>query len=190
MSTDLQGRIVFAVWGDPAPQGSKHGRAIQRGGVYTGKVAMMESSKKLEPWRDSVISRARDEMAVQAASRGMYQGFPPLEGPIGLRLVFSLARPKAHRRTGRNAHLLRDGLPSHPMGYPDTDKLARSTCDALAAAGLVKDDAQFAEYERLAKVWCNDESLTNAPHDKEALLTPGVIVTIWPLDPPSAPADF
>lgn len=181
MSINLDGHLVFGVWGDPAPQGSKSGFAIKRGGVYTGKVAMKESSQKVEPWRESVVSRAQDAMASFAVMREMHEGWRPLEGPVVLRMVFSLARPKKHFGTGRNARILKPGLPSRPTGYPDTDKLARSTCDALAAAGMVRDDSQFAEYERLAKVWCRDDDV-DFPLDKEALLTPGVLITIWPLD--------
>jgi crossover junction endodeoxyribonuclease RusA len=85
-------------------------------------------------------------------------------------MVFSFARPKSHYRTGRNAHLLRDGIPGQPMSAPDLSKLARATEDALTDAGVWTDDARVSEYLRLAKVWCGS--------DPGALPVPGVRIEV------------
>ena len=46
--------IEIIVLGTPAPQGSKHGYAVKAKGAYTGKVAQVESSAKVKPWRMAV----------------------------------------------------------------------------------------------------------------------------------------
>jgi len=56
------------------------------------------------------------------------------------------------------------------MRYPDVSKLARSTEDALTAAGIWKDDARVVEYTRLAKVFPGE--------DRQSLEAPGVIIEI------------
>lgn len=105
--------------GTPAPQGSKR---------HVGGGVMVESSKAVKPWRESVKA---------ACPPG-----PTLDGPIVVAMVFTMRRPKSARR--------RDTRPSRT---PDLSKLARSTEDALVDAGLLVDDARIQEYYRLAKVW-------------------------------------
>lgn len=124
---------VIRVVGTPAPQGSKKGFAISKKGtggkrVYTGKVAMVESSKAVKPWREDVRAAA-------LASRVR------VAGAVTVDLAFYLARPKGHYRTGKNAHLLRDSAPKYPTTQPDIDKLVRSTLDALTSAGTYTDDS-------------------------------------------------
>jgi Holliday junction resolvase RusA-like endonuclease len=109
----------FSVLGQPAPQGSKR---------HVGHGIMVESSKKLLPWREAVKA---------AAPAG-----PMLDGPIAVRLVFTLPRPKSARKSEMV-----------PYRTPDLSKLARSTEDAITDAGLWADDARVSEYVRLAKVW-------------------------------------
>src|SRR5690606_25696178 len=89
-------------------------------------------------------------------------------------MVFTLARPRSHYRTGRNAHLLRDSAPARPTGAPDLSKLARATEDALTEAGVWKDDAAVVEYRRLAKVYPGS--------DPDALDQPGVLIRIHLLE--------
>jgi Holliday junction resolvase RusA-like endonuclease len=114
--------VTFQVIGDPAPQGSK--RAIVN--RYTGRAAIVESSRKVKPWRADV----REE-----ALRHFPDG--PLEGPIDVHLTFRFARPAGH-------YGKRGLLPSAPIEKvtkPDVDKLARSTLDALTGVSF-RDDAQ------------------------------------------------
>lgn len=160
--------LVIYVFSEPAPQGSKDGFAIKKGGAYTGRVGMSESSKKVKPWRQDVVAAARDAIAQwQLVEAGLWQ---PLDCPVHVRMVFSFVRPKGHYRTGRNAHLLKDGAPAQPIGYPDLDKCARSSCDALKTAGVIKDDSRICEFLRLAKVWVDE--------DAEALATTGCRIEI------------
>ena len=114
------------VRGIPGPQGSKD---------QFGR----ESSRKVKPWREAVRHEVAD--AIDG-------GFAPVVGwPVLVRIDFYLPRPKAHYRTGKNAHLLRDGAPDWVSKRPDLDKLARSTLDALTAAGAYPDDACVAHLE-------------------------------------------
>lgn len=160
--------VQLRVYGHPAPQGSKRPFAIRRKGAngeweYTGKTAMVESSKKgVDTWRGDVRKAAEE-----------YYSGPILDGCLVAEMVFTAERPKSHHRTGRNAHLLRDGAPRRPEGKPDLSKLVRSTEDALT--GLVwHDDSRVVEYTRVAKVYAGE--------DIDALDRPGAIIRIRPLE--------
>lgn len=124
----------FYALGTPGPQGSK---------IRT-KFAMRESSEKVGPWRE----------AVKAAAPSIET---PLDGPLVVRMIFTLQRPKSARKSD-----------VAPCRTPDLSKLVRSTEDAITDAGLWADDARVVEYSRLAKVWWN--------FDDEALPVPGVVV--------------
>jgi crossover junction endodeoxyribonuclease RusA len=127
--------VYFEVYGTPAPQGSKVGFAVRKGGVLTGKVALVESSKpRVKTWRQDVMDAA--EKAVE--------GVPEL-GPVTLGVCFWMRRPAGHYGTGRNAMVLRASAPAAPTGKPDLSKLVRSTEDALTDAGVWKDDAQVVD---------------------------------------------
>jgi len=112
--------VEFEVIGIPAPQGSKR---------HVGRGIMVESSKKLPPWRDAVASAARDV----AADVGMLDG--PLKLTVEFRLRMPASRPARVRRVGRAWHTV----------TPDLDKLVRSTCDALTTGGLIADDARICQ---------------------------------------------
>ncbi|MFB7185226.1 RusA family crossover junction endodeoxyribonuclease [Streptomyces sp. NPDC056230] len=106
--------------GTPAPQGSKR---------HVGRGVMVESSKKVKPWRTAVAKAAEEVNFGDLAY-------------VCVTVRFRLQRPKSHYRTGRYAHLLKAGAPPYPGKYPDLDKLARSTLDALRMGGAYRDDAQ------------------------------------------------
>lgn len=145
-------RFTLSVKGIPGPQGSKR---------HVGKGVMVESSKKVQPWRDAV---RRDAAFAMGSAH-------PLDGALHVDMVFTFLRPKSHYRSGRNAHLLRVGAPVRPVSPPDLSKLARSTEDALTDAGVWRDDSRVAEYGRLAKVWAGE--------DPDALDSPGVLIRIY-----------
>lgn len=149
---------IFAleVLGRPAPQGSKR---------HVGNGVMLEMSKYVRPWRQDV--RAAAETLLARVDRTLF----PLDGPLLVDMVFSVARPKGHYRTGRNAHLLRDTAPARPQGMPDLSKLTRSTEDALTSAGVWKDDARVVEYGRLAKIYADSD-------DPDALSAPGAVIRV------------
>ena len=120
-------RLEFTVNGVPGAQGSKR---------HVGNGVMVESSKKVKPWRSDV--KAAAEAAHLASDE-----WDRATGAVGVQVTFRFARPKSHYRTGRNAAVLRDDAPiyvtSHSSG--DLDKLVRSTGDALTAAGVIADDS-------------------------------------------------
>ena len=113
--------IEIVVRGIPAPQGSKR---------HVGGGRMVESSKAVGPWREAI--RAETQRKVS----------DPLTGAVAVSVTFMLPRPKGHYRTGRNAHLLRDGAPKRPAGTPDLDKLVRAVLDGLTEGCAWKDDGQ------------------------------------------------
>lgn len=106
--------LVVEVVGEPAPQGSKR---------HVGNGRMVESSRKVAPWRDTVAWTVRAE-----AQR---VGWRPVDGPVGVSLRFRLWRPPSVPRARVWPHV-----------KPDADKLARSTLDALVTAGVLVDDAR------------------------------------------------
>ena len=108
--------ILVRVEGIPAPQGSKR---------YVGNGRMIESSKKLKPWREKV----RHDANVAAMEAGLWK---PIAGPVALRLDFILPRPKYLKNK-----------PTPPATKrPDWDKLSRAICDSLTDARIWVDDAQ------------------------------------------------
>jgi crossover junction endodeoxyribonuclease RusA len=113
--------LAFTVIGTPAPQGSKR---------HVGNGRMVESSKAVQPWRDSVAWAAR--------ARANATGTPTLTGPVHVDIRFRLPMPKSRKAA------------DHRRGWawserkPDLDKLTRSTLDALTTSGVIGDDAQVA----------------------------------------------
>ncbi len=149
--------VRFLVVGSPAPQGSKKfvGFTRPKPGEERGRAILVESSSAVKPWRQDV------KLAAEIARKGA----APLDGPLRVRMVFTLPKPASAPKRRR----------LYPMRLPDLSKLARSTEDALVDAGLIADDARIVEYARLAKVF---------PHeDPDALEVPGVLIEIQSIDP-------
>lgn len=163
-TTDTLAAVELVVHGRPAPQGSKKGFATK-----SGRVAMVEMSKHVKPWRSDV----RDA-AIAYLSRTDRTRFP-LAGPLSVDMVFSIARAKGHYGTGRNAGVLKASAPRFPASMPDLSKLLRSTEDALTSAGLWADDALVVDYGRLAKVYV-------ASPDPDALPSPGAVIRVRALE--------
>jgi len=132
--------LTFHAAGTPGAQGSKR---------HVGNGRLIESSKKVKPWRASVEAAAR--------TAAHLTGWPTATGPVRVRVRFRIARPAAHYRTGRNAHLLRAGAPAFPVQHQhgDVDKLQRSTFDALTAAGVIADDKLVVSVDAW-KVWASE----------------------------------
>lgn len=142
--------LEFSVRGIPAPQGSKR---------HVGRGIMVESSKKVRPWRDAV--RAEAVAAWDSV---------PLDEPVRVHMVFTFLRPASHYRTGKNAGIVRDTAPHAPQGAPDLSKLIRSTEDALTEAGVWRDDARVVEVSAW-KVYAGEHP--------DALDSPGAVVRVW-----------
>ncbi|MEU0078619.1 RusA family crossover junction endodeoxyribonuclease [Micromonospora tulbaghiae] len=146
--------IRIVVYGTPGPQGSK---TFKGRNPRTGKAIMVESSKKVKPWREAVEGAALE--AVNALPGEVRRAFP-LDGPIAGRFVFTIRKPASAPKRRR----------TWPIRYPDTSKLLRSTEDALTKAGVWADDARLVEFDRLAKVFPGE--------DPEALDRPGVVIEL------------
>ncbi len=107
--------IVFSVYGTPAPQGSKR---------HVGNGVMIESSKKVKPWRQDVKYAALD--AINGTAHTL-----PIDEPIEISIVFYLPKPKSAKKDAQMA-----------FKKPDIDKLIRSTFDAIGEAGIWTDDSR------------------------------------------------
>ena len=153
--------LAFNVNGTPGAQGSKR---------HVGHGVMVESSKKVKPWRQDVKAAAEHA----TGNVGHFDEWTPFDGPVHATIVFRFPRPKGHYRTGRNAHLLRYNAPAFPTSRQlgDVDKLVRSTFDALTAAGVVTDDSLFARLYTV-KTWCEPGE------------TPGASIMVRPLTRPA-----
>lgn len=158
---------VFActVRGIPGPQGSKSFK-----GRPGGKGVMVESSKKVAPWRQDVKHAALD--AIDRIEPNLWR---LLDGPLIVSMVFTLTRPAGHFGTGRNADQLKPSAPPRPAVYPDLSKLARSTEDALTKI-VWADDARIVGYHRLGKYYAG----TAAPDVLPA--GSGAVIRVWRLD--------
>lgn len=138
--------LRMVVYGSPAPQGSK--KFV--GTAKSGRGIMVESSKKVRPWRQDV----------KAAAQLVLEHAQAIEGPVRVRMVFTVRKPASAPKRRR----------TYADRMPDLSKLARSTEDALSDAGVWEDDARIIEYTRLAKVFPGE--------DPEALDRPGVRIVI------------
>ena len=113
----MNNSLVFTVYGIPGAQGSKR---------YVGRGIMVESSKKVKPWRQDIRYAALD---IKPADWDT-------SVPMALSVVFLFQRPKSHY--GKKG--LRSTAPTHctSASLGDIDKLLRSTNDALT--GILFDD--------------------------------------------------
>ena len=112
--------LRFDVEGVPAPQGSK------KGFVVKGRAVLVESSKKVKPWRHRV--------KIKAKAVALAHGFEKITtGPVAVDLCFWMPSPARWVRP-------------FPSTIPDIDKLTRSTLDALTGT-LYKDDGQVCDLD-------------------------------------------
>lgn len=107
--------MIITVYGSPAPQGSKR---------HVGNGRMVESSKKLRPWRQDVKAAAEAQ-----------RPDTPIDAPVRVRMTFTVPKPDSAPKRRQ----------TWPMRMPDLSKLVRSTEDALTDAGIWRDDARVVE---------------------------------------------
>lgn len=120
--------IEFWVPGIPQPGGSKDGFYNPK----LGRVMIVDSNKKVKPWRACVSAAAQEAMG----------NMPPLMGPLIVRFDFVYNRPKGHFGSGKNAGVLKRNAPAFHVVKPDTTKLVRAAEDALKGITW-KDDSQI-----------------------------------------------
>ena len=118
--------IRFFVPGIPRPGGSKKGFYIPK----LNRVVITEDNPKSKDWRNSVAWAASEVIKT------------PLTGPLEVRFLFLMTRPKGHF----GARGLRPSAPLYPIVKPDVTKLIRSTEDALKGIAWV-DDSQVARQQ-------------------------------------------
>lgn len=126
--------IELTVYGTPGPQGSKKLVGRDR----KGRGVLVESSKKVKPWREAVVWAAREHGGRVA-------------GPVELQVVFTLARPESAPKKRQ-----------WPDRRPDLSKLVRSTEDALTDAGAWEDDARVV-MTFSSKVYVGDRAALEVP---------------------------
>lgn len=132
--------LILFVPGTPRPAGSKRGFAIRKGGVLTGKIAMVDSSGEHgKEWRQDVKRAARE--AKQAAG---WDRTTLLTGPLSLTIEFRMPRPKGHYGSKKGVEHLKPTSPMFHRHKPDTTKLLRAIEDALTGV-LWVDDAQIVD---------------------------------------------
>ena len=141
--------VSFYVPGLPISQGSKR---------HVGGGRMIESSKKLAPWRTLVAQVAYEAME----ERQMFTA-----EPVWMAAKFVFWRPASHYRTGKFSDHLKPSAPEAPMTYPDTEKLVRAVNDAIEGI-----------------VFRNDSMVARLYAEKAYGETPGALVVIGPLREP------
>lgn len=153
--------ITIRAYGRPIPQGSKK---------HVGGGRLVEAARGHKAWRKAITAAAADAGRHHVTEAG----------PVFVRATFTVNRPTSHYRTGRNAYLLRDHAPAHPITRTsgDLDKLVRSVLDSLVDAQLLGDDSQVVDL-RARKVWAGEHEL--------ALDRPGVRIDIVPFSERNAP---
>ncbi len=131
-------KIEFSIPGEPQPlRRHKHRRF---GGGYDPK--------------ENVVNKG----AIQFLAQATYSG-PLLTGPLSLRVVAYLARPKNHYRTGKNAGQLKANFAAtSPTKTPDADNLAKLIMDALTKV-VWGDDKQITRLE-VEKLWADERPET------------------------------
>lgn len=143
--------VAFTVAGIPAPAGSK--RAFVPKGW--SRAIITDANPKASDWKRTV----------KAVAREVYQG-SPVRAPLEVTFRFISTRPKAHYRSGKNAHLLKADAPQFPAGKPDTTKLIRGTEDALTGI-----------------LWVDDAQIVRQTASKDWGDAPGAVIEVWAIGP-------
>src|SRR5262245_54600356 len=121
--------IEFFVPGEP--KGQPRPRAFARQ-IAPGKwSARAYNPGTAEGWKSCIATEAKTRRPDE-----------PLTGPLALRVVFHMPRPKSHFKT---KGALRDTSPHHHTSRPDADNLGKAVKDCLTALGFWRDDAQICD---------------------------------------------
>lgn len=125
--------IKLFVAGIPQSRGSKRAFPFNRKNGKLG-VAVSDNNPKSKDWMASVAH----EVGTLLSGGDTHTIFT---GPIGLRMTFTMPRPKSHYGTGKNATVLKPSAPKYHTSKPDRGKLARAVEDALTGIAYL-DDSQ------------------------------------------------
>lgn len=126
--------LCFTVIGEPVSKGSMvAGIARKRDGTPYGFVR--EDNAGVKERNAKGIANAA--LAARSdAGAGLLHG-----EALAVTIRFYTRRPKGHYGTGRNAGILKDGMPARPAKKPDVDKWSRHLLDALTGV-IYADDGQ------------------------------------------------
>ena len=125
-------RVSFVCYSRAAPQGSKR---------FLGPGRMMESSKRVKPFRQDIRFTALEQ--------SLPDGWP-MDAAMKVSYRFHFQRPKSHH-TSKGALTKSAPIEATSRGLGDVEKLARATSDALSGV-LFDDDSQVVEMH-LTKVY-------------------------------------
>lgn len=123
-------KLATFVAGQPAPQGSKR---------HVGHGVMVESSKAVKPWRESIRQALLDDAGLPRAT---------FDGAVIVELRFVLRRPASTPKRKTPPAVKR----------PDIDKLARAVLDAVGSAGVWRDDSQVTQLTAMKRLAAIDET--------------------------------
>lgn len=140
--------ISFFVYGNPVAQGRPRFARV-------GKGVRTYDPAKSRNWKQDVKWQAIENKVKL------------MDGPLELRLVFYLLRPKGHY--GKRG--LRPSAPAHHTKKPDVDNMVKGVKDGLKGI-CYRDDSQIVRLEAI----------------KEYGEQPGVKVAISEAEPPGTPA--
>lgn len=135
--------VRFFVAGVPVPKGSMRAFRLPS----SARIVMTHANARTKPWQSAVAVAAAE---ARAAREGLTM-HGELAGPLIVRLVFNMPRPRSHYGSGKNAATVKKGAPVRPSGKPDIDKLARLVLDACTSV-LWRDDCQVVDL-RASKQW-------------------------------------
>ncbi len=111
-------KIQFTVHGKPEPKGSKKAFAYEKDGKLRASI-VDDNKKTLKVWKNDFTLQSN-----------RYKPKELLEGPIKVRLIFYLERPKSVKPENRPL----------PIVKPDVDKLCRTVMDLLSKRFYVDDN--------------------------------------------------
>lgn len=122
--------IKFFVAGEPKPQPRPRAFARKMGDKF---VARVFDAGTAEHWKSQIAIAAKPFLPAT-----------PIAGPVRLRVVFNLPRPKGHSRSNGE---LKASAPIWHVGRPDVDNYIKAVMDALTQIGLWVDDSQVCQLE-------------------------------------------
>lgn len=105
--------------------------------IVKGKaIGTAYSPKEYKDWMDNAVGAVLEETTFD-------QKMSPLEGPLTVALVFTVARPKTTKLSAPK---------------PDVDNYAKAILDAMTKAGVWHDDSQV-EFLAIKKMWGEEDSI-------------------------------
>lgn len=122
---------TFFAAGLPRPGGSKTPFLIRGKG---GNI-VMKDGRPVIAMKDAAGDKGREWSGIVKVAAHQ-AGVRPIEGPVSLRVVFAMPRPRAHYRSNGD---LKHSAPTYHLSRPDATKLLRRLEDALTLIAWADD---------------------------------------------------